>query len=180
MPAWKDVEEEQERRAEAAGSPEPHRAAARAAAQVWTACASGPRNSSGGGGRMDAARDRQGLRADGAVAAAGSGEPAGGLVGSSGDRRTTRRAAFARSTKWMHLGPRGGLSDAQRMLRWLRLHPDGLQDVLQRAQVAVVYTPRRKLSRQQHKTIEKRRIASLARAEHRALCFSVREDMRMR
>ena len=93
MPAWKDVEEEQERRAEAPGSPEPHRAAARAAAQVWTACASGPRNSSGGGGRMDAARDRQGLRADGAVAAAGSGEPAGGLVGSSGDRRTTRRAA---------------------------------------------------------------------------------------
>ena len=79
-----------------------------------------------------------------------------------------------------HLGPRGGLSDAQRMLRWLRLHPDGVQDVLQRAQVAVVYTPRRKLSRQQHKTIEKRRIASLARAEHRALCFSVREDMRMR
>ena len=42
---------------------------------------------------MDAARDRQGLRADGAVAAAGSGEPAGGLVGSSGDRRTARRAA---------------------------------------------------------------------------------------
>ena len=95
------------------------------------------------------------------------------------DERLDERL-LARSTKWMHLGPRGGLSDAQRMLRWLRLHPDGVQDVLQRAQVAVVYTPRRKLSRQQHKTIEKRRIASLARAEHRALCFSVREDMRMR
>ena len=95
------------------------------------------------------------------------------------DERLDERL-LARSTKWMHLGPRGGLSDAQRMLRWLRLHPDGLQDVLQRAQVAAVYTPRRKLSRQQHKTIEKRRIASLARAEHRALCFSVREDMRMR
>ena len=53
------------------------------------------------------------------------------------DERLDERL-LARSTKWMHLGPRGGLSDAQRMLRWLRLHPDGLQDVLHRSRW---YTP---------------------------------------
>jgi hypothetical protein len=91
---------------------------------------------------------------------------------------------LARSAKLTHLGPRGGLSDAQRVLRWLRLNPNGVQDVLQQAQVAVASTPRPTLSRQQRKTIEKRRVAECdktqARAERRALSFSLREDIRMR
>ena len=89
-----------------------------------------------------------------------------------------------RSTKWMDLGPRSGLSDAQRMLRWLRLNPGGVDDVLKRALASRPSPiPRPNLSRQQVKTSQKRRAIEAAkhdaRAEGRALSFTVREDARM-
>ena len=91
---------------------------------------------------------------------------------------------LARSTKWMDLGPRSGLSDAQRMLRWLRLNPGGVDDVLKRALASRPSPiPRPNLSRQQVKTSQKRRAIEAAkhdaRAEGRALSFTVREDARM-
>ena len=69
------------------------------------------------------------------------------------------------------------------LLRWLRLNPGGVDDVLKRALASRPSPiPRPNLSRQQVKTSQKRRAEAAkhdARAEGRALSFTVREDARM-